>query len=273
MITYNHGPFIAQALDSILQQKVQFTFEIVIGEDNSTDNTREVLQQYANRHPGIIRLLLHPRNIGAMNNQTETLKNCRGKYIAYLEGDDYWSDINKLQKQVDFLETHAAFNACFHNVAIIDETTHTGELVYEQGRKNEIGLADLAEGDYMKTCSLLSRNMQQAFTPMYDGSIPSKDTSIGYCLLFNGGKAKYFEDTMAVYRKHAGGIVGKATHEKKILYSLSCLKKYRGYYHDEVLKPALDHLYRFQCKQLLRISVRHMKPVQAMQSFWGMLFG
>lgn len=101
-LTYNHEKYIAQALESILMQKVNFTYEIVVGEDCSKDRTREILIQYAEKHPDKFHLLLHEKNIGAAKNQNKVFENCKGKYIAMLEGDDYWTDPYKLQKQVDF---------------------------------------------------------------------------------------------------------------------------------------------------------------------------
>jgi glycosyltransferase involved in cell wall biosynthesis len=104
MITYNHEPFISQAIEGVLMQQSNFFFELVIGEDCSTDSTWEICEGYAQKHPEIIRLLPSERNLGMMPNFVRTLDICTGKYIALCEGDDYWIDPYKLQKQVDFLE-------------------------------------------------------------------------------------------------------------------------------------------------------------------------
>ncbi len=100
-------------------QKCDFDFDIVVGEDCSTDNTRTILLEYQKKYPSKFRLLLHEKNIGAMNNQMETLSACKGKYIALCEGDDYWTDPLKLQKQVDFLESHEDYNGVFHKVSLL----------------------------------------------------------------------------------------------------------------------------------------------------------
>lgn len=120
MITYNHEKYIAQAIDSVLMQKTNFDYEIVIGEDCSTDRTREIVLEYKAKHPGKIRLLLQEKNVGMMQNFIDTLKACTGKYIALLEGDDYWTDPYKLQKQVDILEAHPEYSLCFTDRRIID---------------------------------------------------------------------------------------------------------------------------------------------------------
>lgn len=106
MITYNHALFIAQAIEGVLQQKTTFPFELVIGEDCSTDGTRETVFEYQKKYPDIIRVITSDKNVGMMRNSLRALKACRGKYLAVCEGDDYWQSPYKLQKQVDYLERH-----------------------------------------------------------------------------------------------------------------------------------------------------------------------
>jgi glycosyltransferase involved in cell wall biosynthesis len=106
MITYNHAPYIAQAIEGVLQQKTNFPFELVIGEDCSTDGTREIVFEYQKKHPDIIRVITSDENVGAKKNGLRVLKACQGKYIAFCEGDDYWHNPDKLQKQVDYMESH-----------------------------------------------------------------------------------------------------------------------------------------------------------------------
>ena len=118
--TYQHADFIKQCLDSILMQQTNFDFEILLGEDESTDGTKEICIEYAEKHPDKIRLFLHKRenviHIGGHPtgrfNMLYNLNEARGKYIALCEGDDYWTDPLKLQKQVDFLEKNNAFDIC-----------------------------------------------------------------------------------------------------------------------------------------------------------------
>lgn len=106
MITYNHAAFIAQAIEGVLQQKTNFPVELVIGEDCSTDGTREIVCKYREKFPDIIRVITSDGNVGAKKNWYRTTKACRGKYIAFCEGDDYWHHPEKLQKQVGYLENH-----------------------------------------------------------------------------------------------------------------------------------------------------------------------
>src|SRR5687768_16687744 len=106
MITYNHEAFVAQAIESVLMQKTDFDFELVIGEDCSTDKTREIVNGYKSKYGERIRVLLPAKNLGINRNLKQTLLACQGRYIALLEGDDYWTSSLKLQKQVNFLDTH-----------------------------------------------------------------------------------------------------------------------------------------------------------------------
>lgn len=121
MLAYNHEKYIKQALDSVLMQNVNFIYEIVVGEDCSTDNTRVILLEYKKRFPDKINLILHEKNVGMHNNSVIVRRACRGKYRANCEGDDYWTDPYKLQKQVDFLESHPEYIGTAHKVQIVDE--------------------------------------------------------------------------------------------------------------------------------------------------------
>lgn len=102
--TYNHGPYIRQCIEGVLMQKTTFSFEYIIGEDCSTDETREIVLEYSKKYPNIIRVVTADYNVGSKANGRRCIQRCRGKYMAICEGDDYWIDPYKLQKQVDFLE-------------------------------------------------------------------------------------------------------------------------------------------------------------------------
>lgn len=114
--TYNHGPFIKECIEGILMQKTSFPFEFIIGEDFSTDETREIVFEYARRYPNIIRVVTADYNVGSKVNGQRCIRRCRGKYMAICEGDDYWIDPLKLQKQVDFLENNNDYILVYTNV-------------------------------------------------------------------------------------------------------------------------------------------------------------
>ena len=113
-ITYNHEPYIAKCIEGVLMQKVDFPMEFIIADDCSTDGTQSICRSYAERYPELIRIITSGCNVGAVLNEQRAFMVAQGKYIATCEGDDYWTDPDKLQKQVDFLEAHPDFSVCFH---------------------------------------------------------------------------------------------------------------------------------------------------------------
>lgn len=125
VLTYNHARYIRQALDSILAQETDFPYEILVGDDASTDGTQAILREYARREPDRLRLFLHEKNMGASRNAYTLLMAARGKYLATCEGDDYWCDREKLRIQVAYLEAHPAFSGCVHPCRIVDEWGRT----------------------------------------------------------------------------------------------------------------------------------------------------
>lgn len=120
MITYNHAPSIAQAIEGVLQQKTIFPFELVIGEDCSTDGTREIVFEYQKKYPDIIRVITSDKNVGMTKNGYRTGKACRGKYVAFCEGDDFWHRDDKLQIQIDYLESHPECGLIFADCDFYD---------------------------------------------------------------------------------------------------------------------------------------------------------
>src|SRR3954467_10474897 len=120
MITYNHEAFIAQAVESVMMQETGFPYELVISDDCSSDRTRQLAREFQRRYPDRIRLLLPETNLGMMNNFVQTLRACTGDYIALLEGDDYWLDAAKLEKQARLLDAPPEFPACFTRARIIE---------------------------------------------------------------------------------------------------------------------------------------------------------
>jgi glycosyltransferase involved in cell wall biosynthesis len=138
MITYNHAPFIAQAIEGVLQQKTNFPFELVIGEDCSTDGTREIVFEYQKKHPDIIHVITSETNVGMKKNGLRAIKACRGKYLAFCEGDDHWHDPLKLQKQVDHLESHPECGLVYSSYDVYHVTSKERIKDYINYRKWEM---------------------------------------------------------------------------------------------------------------------------------------
>jgi len=119
--TYNLEKYIAQAIESVLMQKVNFDYEIVIGDDASTDSTIAILENYRKKYPEILRVFYQEENKGRFVNLYRTLIQCTGEYIAFLDGDDFWTDENKLQRQVHFLDTNNKYAGIIHNSITVNE--------------------------------------------------------------------------------------------------------------------------------------------------------
>lgn len=113
MTTYNHAPYLRQAVESVLSQQTSFDFELVLGEDCSTDLTAEICREYAAKYPGRVRLVTGARNVGWRANYRRTFDACRGKYVAYCDGDDWWTDPCKLQMQADLMESDPGCGMCY----------------------------------------------------------------------------------------------------------------------------------------------------------------
>jgi glycosyltransferase involved in cell wall biosynthesis len=154
MITYNHEPYISQAIESVLGQRTNFDIELVIGEDCSTDNTRQIVYEYQKKNPEIIKVITSEENVGLNENAIRVNQQCIGKYMAYCEGDDYWTDQDKLQKQVDFLEKNPDYGLVHGDVNHLDEKT--GKIIYAYNKTNNISIPEgnIFE-DLMKPCHFI----------------------------------------------------------------------------------------------------------------------
>ncbi|HOW97358.1 MAG TPA: glycosyltransferase [Kiritimatiellia bacterium] len=203
MITFQHERFIAHAIESVLMQDAGFPFELVIGDDASTDHTREVAGEYGRRHPGRVRLLTAESNQGVARNFVKTLRECRGQYVALLEGDDYWTRPDKMRKQADFLDAHPEHAACFHPVKVrADGEAGTRHVQRVRPPRGGYGLEDLLRANFMHTCSVMSRNHLIPDWP--EPFLDLKMLDWPYHIL-NAlrGTVGFLPEAMAVYRLHA----------------------------------------------------------------------
>ncbi|WP_163444659.1 glycosyltransferase [Flavobacterium columnare] len=202
MITYNHEKYIKQAIESILMQKTNFDFELIISNDNSNDTTHKIILDLLEEHIDSkkIKYLHNKKNLGMMPNFIQAIQNCKGEYIALCEGDDYWTDPEKLQKQVDFLDTNKNFAICFHPVNI-DYQNEIIEDNITKKVKNHTSIYDLASGNYIHTCSVLYRNNLYNSFPEYFYSTPIGDYFL-HLLNAQYGDIYRLEETMGNYRIH-----------------------------------------------------------------------
>ena len=203
MITYNHEPYVREALDSVLSQETSFPFEIVIGDDASTDGTRRILQEYAAAHPGRIRLLLHERNLGMIANQNAAFAACTGEYIAMLEGDDYWADDSKLERQVAAMRANPECRLSFHPCR---ETKHGRLMSWHGSRPEIIPIREVIRGGgyFCPTPSLMLRRDVVAGLPGFLLDAPAGDYYLQMLGAVPGG-ALYLPWPMCVYRVNSSG--------------------------------------------------------------------
>jgi len=225
-IAYNVSRFLPEAIESVLSQETNFRVELVIGEDCSTDNTREIALHYQKKYPDLIRVLLPEKNQGLTPNCIATHNACTGKYIALLDGDDYWTNPLKLQKQINFLESNLEFSGCAHQSEIVfDDVVGKNRLFGE--RKNTVyGINDTIQHRKFHTSSLVYRK------EIWDkvGGIPitilSNERAI-YPMLAIFGKIMYFQENMCIYRRSSIGISARITYKEleKDLYMIPWIKK------------------------------------------------
>jgi glycosyltransferase involved in cell wall biosynthesis len=243
MITYNHESYISQAIESVLAQETDFQYELVIGEDCSKDNTRAIIANYQKAHPQIIKLLPSESNLGTHRNFLRTYKACQGKYIALLEGDDYWSAPDKLQKQVDFLDAHSDFTICFHNVLMSFEDDPQKNRDARPSSQKEIStIEDVFKGKFIPTCSVMFQNGLFSDFPDWVYSLTMTDWLLDV-LNARYGSIKYINEVMGVYRVHSGGVwssIGEIEHLKADIQFLTNINEYLNFEFDHIIQQTLD---------------------------------
>ena len=223
MITYNHEAFISQAIEGVLMQKTSFQIELIIGEDFSTDNTRKICQEYQKIYPDRIKLLLPGTNLGMMQNFKSTLEASVGKYIALCEGDDYWTDPLKLQKQVEFLEDNLDYSFSFHKVKVISEgVEHL--LLYEHLEEREYKCEEVYNKWSIPTCSVVFRRPKEMIK--FPKVVIFGDSYL-FLSLLELGKTYCHNFEGAVYRRNIGSISAQNNLDlsKKLFYQYKYMVK------------------------------------------------
>jgi len=206
IITYNHEEFIAECLDSAINQLTGFPFEIVIGEDKSTDKTLEICRGYAEKYPNLIRLITREENLGMNRNWVETIRACKGKYIALCEGDDFWSDNRKLQKQFDALEKEKECTLCCHANYVLNKQKQT---VKKGPGRGVYTIRDYIYDPFFHTSSFFFRNIiDDHFFPSWYLKVFAADHFLTL-LLSKRGNIYYIDEPMSVYRMNSESISNK----------------------------------------------------------------
>lgn len=205
IITYNHEHYIEQAIRSVLEQNVPFSYELIIGDDASKDKTPDIIKKIYEEYPDIIVPILREKNIGMAKNSMDVISKCKGEYIAFLEGDDYWIDRKKLNKQVNFLDAHKDYSAYYHNARVINGKD---QVLYE--RKEGYCIAREYTVDEIQnfilpgqTSTLMSRNFyteKEIDLSVVEGIKYTPLDRLLPIILLKFGKIYCDEATMSVYR-------------------------------------------------------------------------
>ena len=263
---YNHEQYIAQTLDSFLEQETDFPFEILVSDDASTDNTAEIIRDYAARYPDVIRPYLMEENIFSQGRNFYTeffFPNCRGKYVCLCEGDDYWTDKSKLRRQVDFLESHPDYSACVHNTLLhYCDGSQPDRPLLSHGQDRDLPMEFMISGasQAFHTSSLMSRrevitNTQPFYHVAYSHGFTDQANAIWFRL---NGKVRYLDRVMSVYRINSNSaawssevdgqydklrnfIIGKRDMLRSLLTQIP--EEYRKLVEDAILEREFELMY------------------------------
>jgi glycosyltransferase involved in cell wall biosynthesis len=238
--TYQHVNFIEDCIKGVLMQKTTFPIEFIIGEDGSTDGTREICERYAKQHPNKIRLFIRDRKISQLHdkkgklithfNSRFTKMSARGKYIAICEGDDYWTDPLKLQKQVEFLENNTDYSFCSGAIIRFDESKKEQYVDIKNIKVDESGykgfsfcLEDMEKTWLCQPLTALIRRSVYELIDLTHYKYP-RDVHLFYHLA-KLGKGFYFTQIFGVYRIHSGGIHSKSSRMQRRLIAYEIYKE------------------------------------------------
>lgn len=201
-ITYNQEKYIKQAIDSFLMQKTDFDYEIIIGEDCSIDSTKKIIEEYVKKYPQKIKLITSDNNVGFMKNLKRVFEVAKGDYIAICEGDDYWTDEYKLQKQISYMRNHTDCSLCFHNAEILNDINNKiiGSIKNEKENKiyNASEVID-GKGGFIPTQSIVIKKDVIKKLPKWYWTSSVGDYPLQVIASLNG-YVYYINENMSIYR-------------------------------------------------------------------------
>lgn len=256
--TYNHEKFIADTLNGIVIQKVNFPFEVLIHDDASNDNTVEIIKDYISKYSHIdFKPIFQTVNQYSQNikiGRTFQYPRTKGKYIAICEGDDYWTDPLKLQKQVDFLEGNPEYVLCFHNCILLRDDKFTETILDKYDYKSNQEIPPMEFQNWIaQTATIVYRNnpkipkLLSSFNHVVFGDVLFRRVIVDF------GKVYLINEVMSVYRKHEMGITNRRfSNNKRDLKKIEQFKEMYSYFGDRWLKQPIAKSYYFIFKRLLK---------------------
>jgi len=265
MITYMHESFIAEAINGVLMQQCDFDVELIIADDCSPDNTRVVVEsfkEYANYN--WIKYIKHDQNKGMMGNFIWAMEQSTGNYVAFCEGDDYWTDPLKLQKQVDLLESNNNLCLSAHN-AIILKRDNTEEVFNKAIEKQLFSIEDvILKNWFIPTCSIVLRKYLLSPLPKWLTQVKHGDLSI-LLLATLKGKIHYDPNVMGLYRKHDGGVSANPNNSvQTIVTTFNLFNKHSNYKYNSIIN---DKNYRLLIREAKRDSHKTLRLKKILTAF------
>jgi glycosyltransferase involved in cell wall biosynthesis len=271
MVTYNQAPYIARAIESVMMQKTDFAFELVLSDDCSSDGTGEICRSYKDRYPDRIRLLLSEKRLGMAGNAVKTLDACTGKYIAICDGDDFWTSPDKLQKQAAIMESHEEYTICAHLCCLYYQD---GDIV--RPARTPALLNDGADGfEFTNSQRIRGLSIMSPSCLFRRDKLPGKEVMLSYSLfvdqhifyyLNRAGKGYYMKDNMATYRVHSGGVWSG----KNAAARLKMIVDWVGEIYAHEKNEDTTYMLRQRIYFLLAYHISKMKLLKAAGAFFGL---
>lgn len=222
-VTYNQERYVAQAIESFLMQKTDFEVEIIISDDSSTDQTKSIISEYAKANP-TIKAVFNEKNLGVVGNFYKAIRLAEGDYIALCEGDDFWTDRNKIQKQASYLDSHKAFSMCFHPAKIMVSGKIIDAGVHQGNDENPFTLKRLLKENFIQTNTVMYRR-QKSYPTVASDILPID----WYLHLYHArqGKIGFLNEPMGVYRRHEAGVWWKNENNKLDFWQRNAVRHVR----------------------------------------------
>lgn len=256
ILVFNHEKFIAKAIEGVLAQRVNFNYEIIIGEDCSSDRSVEIIDAFVSQYPEKIRRLSPQQNQGLWMNGLRALAACKGKYVALMDGDDWWTYEGKLQAQVDFLDKNSDYIACFHDAKIVvSEPQNSATAKYFQSYRyysqiyhyqDELRPWDLVERTIIPTSSFVFRNLDIGKELRSYKDICESLDWLTQLILIKHSKFKYFNESWSVYNNNSGGMTKKVATSSFINNNIKVLRRLLK---DECYHNFKHHIYYMLAKE------------------------
>ncbi|MBA4150012.1 MAG: glycosyltransferase [Verrucomicrobia bacterium] len=243
MLTYNHARYIAQAIQSVFRQDTTFEFELLIADDCSTDGTADVVRCLQQQYPGIS-LFAAKRNRGMYHNLAQIFYRAKGEYIAFLEGDDFWISPEKLQTQVQHLESDRKSVLCFHQARLLEDGQWTG-AVFPQIPESDLVFEDFLKENWVPTCSAVFRRDALPLIPSWCADLKMLDWPM-FLLLAQRGKVILLPEQLSAYRIHPAGVWSQLPPHRKseqMIDVLRCVKQQVGKQYATRIDRRISELY------------------------------